>query len=141
MNVITVKYHDGYSCVTSINGTHSQIVEYFLGSIRDFAYFGPDDVEISNKKICVEIQFDPGITDTPKEQLVYSLTNKQASLAAFHSGDKNLILHYLKTTKTAGEGYWERITEHMDGLQTREVLKSVLLGTWNHILETDDFQV
>jgi hypothetical protein len=141
MNVITVKYHDGDSCVTSINGTHSQIVEYFLGSIRDFEHFGPDGVEISNKKICVEIQFDPGINDTPKEQLTYSLTDKQTFLAAFRSGDKNLILHFLKITKATEDGYWERITEHMNGFQTQEVLKSVLLGTWNYILETDDFQV
>ena len=62
-------------------------------------------------------------------------------MAAFHSGDKDLILHYLCLEKTVEAEYWNRITENMNGFQAGEVLKSVLLGTWNYQLESDDFLV
>ena len=136
MQKVTVKYHDGDSMVISISGTPSKIVEYFLGSVRTFEKFNNDGNEIAHKKLCTEVQFH-----SDSEEPLCILTEKQARLAAFHSRDKDLILHYLCLEKTVGVEYWNRITENMSGSQAGEVLKSVLLNTWNYQLESDDFLV
>jgi len=142
MATITVTYHDGDSCVTLINGTPSQIIEFFLGSVRTFEEFDKDGNVFSQKKICTQVNIHADETrGSDDHDTVHVLTDKQSRLAAFHSGDKGLALFYLCLEKTVEPNYWERITKNMDGFQTAEVLKSVLLKTWNYVLEADDFKV